>query len=380
MNRVNVHNGWDPLEEIWLGDVWPKEFYEDLEPDIKNAFNTVTDWTKQDLDVIQNKFEELGITVRRPYIDVNNKDKYLDKVTKKLLKPPICLRDYNAVIGNTLFFDTQNISNLVTYYEPDCLFDSSGPTFISGASMVKVGRDILFDSPALENQPIEHIFNCFYYFEKNIIKNFSNDYRIYYATNGGHCDGCFMPIKFGVSLSTEYATGYDFFLPDWKTVDLKQPSFIKHAQFSNPPPFQWTAPKWYVPDMHGAVRARFNEYLEKFCQDWIGEYTETFFEVNTVVIDEENLMCIGDEKNVYPYVKEIEKYGIKCHTVPFRTRSFWDGGIHCITLDTIRKGNLVDYYPERGDMGFKGITSNRFTSTDDFMEQFNNWKIKNKLQ
>lgn len=379
MKKINVHNGWDPLEEIWLGDVWPKEFYEDLDIEVRNAFNTVTDWTKEDLNIIQNKFEELGITVRRPQIDVNNKDKYIDEVTKKLLKPPICLRDNNAVIGNNLFFDSPDFTDLLSYYEPDCLFKTNSPFYISGASMVKIGRDILFDSPVLEDQPTENIFHCFYAFEKYILKNFSKDYRIYYSTNGGHCDGCFMPIKFGVSLSTVYATGYDFFLPDWETVDLKQPSFISHAQFSNPLPFKWTAPKWYVPDMNGAVRARFNQYLEKFCQDWIGEYTETFFEVNTVVIDEENLMCIGDEKNVYPYVKEIEKHGIKCHVVPFRTRSFWDGGIHCITLDTIRRGDIKDYYPDRGDMGFKGITSNRFKNTEDFMEQFNNWKTKNKL-
>lgn len=376
MSKINVHNGWDPLEEIWLGDVWPKEFYEDLNPEIRQAFRTVTDWTKEDLYQIQKKFEELGIVVRRPYIDINNKQKYLNP-NGTLLKPPICLRDDNAVIGNKLFFNQPKFSNLKNFYDHDCLFVPEGMTMISGASMVKIGRDILFDSPVVEQQPKENIFYNFYCFEKNIIKNFSKDYRIYYATNGGHCDGCFMPIKFGVSLSTVYATGYDFFLPKWQTVDLKNPTYIHHSRIGNPG-IHWNQPKWYVPNMVGGPS--FNEYVEKYCQSWIGFYTETFFEVNVVAIDEENLVCIGDEKNAYPYVKEIEKHGIKCHLVPFRTRSFWDGGIHCITLDTKRKGTLKDYYPDRGEMGFKGIYSNNFSNTEKFMEEYNDWKIQKKIK
>jgi glycine amidinotransferase len=370
---INVHTGWDPLEEIWLGDVWPKEFYEDLSPEVRKAFNIVTEWTKEDLDKIQSKFEELGVTVRRPYIDINNKDLYLDSITQKLIKPPICLRDYNAVIGDQLIFRSTDFPNLIEGYDEKHFFNPQGELYISGASLVKVGRDILFDSPVREQQPKDWIFKDFYYFEKNVISKFKNDYRIHYSTNGGHCDGCFMPIKFGVSLSTEYATGYDFFLPNWETVDFKKPSFWKYGMSNRDA--VWEFPKWYVPDMNGMVRARFNEYLEQYCQTWIGQFTETYFEVNVVVIDEENLMCIGDEKNAYPYMKEIEKYGIKCHLVPFRTRSFWDGGLHCITLDTRRKGTLRDFYPERGDLGFKGITSNYFDSNEQFLEEFNNWKL-----
>jgi hypothetical protein len=375
---INVYTGWDPLEEIWLGDVWPKEFYEDLSPEVRKAFNVVTDWTKEDLYQIQRKFEELGVHVRRPNIDVNNKDLYLDQTTKKLLKPPITLRDYNTVIGDQLIFRNHEFQSLIEGYDSKYLFQPDDPLHVSGASMVKIGRDILFDSATSEHRPKEFIFEDFFHFERNIIRRFKDKYRIYYATNGGHCDGCFMPIKFGVSLSTQYATGYDFFLPDWETIDFVKPS-CQIFGMSNPEGFRWELPKWYVPDINGNVRARFNEYLEQYCQTWIGQYRETYFEVNVVAIDEENLMCIGDEKNAYPYVKEIEKYGIKCHLVPFRARSFWDGGLHCITLDTRRRGTLRDFYPERGDYGFKGITSNYFKSTEEFLEEFETWKLKQGL-
>lgn len=35
------------------------------------------------------------------------------------------------------------------------------------------------------------------------------------------------------------------------------------------------------------------------------------------------------------------------HVVPFRHRYFWDGGIHCITLDLDREGKMHDYFPDR---------------------------------
>lgn len=371
MNDINVHCSWDPLEEIWLGDVWPKEFYEDLQPDVRDAFNKITDWTKEDLYTIQYKFEQFKVKVKRPEIDINNKDKYINKSIKKLVKPPICLRDDNAVVGNTLFFKDTIYSNLISDYNSNNLFKEQ-QAMISGASLVKIGNDILFDSPIMERQPKEFIFYNFYNFEKHLLPFFKSDYRIYYATNGGHCDGCFMPIKFGLSLSTVYASGYDFFLPEWQTVDFAKPSFVNHAPISN-----GGNGRWFVPELN--IGPHFNQYVEKFCPTWIGEYKETFFEVNVVSIDEENILCIGDEKNAQPFVKEIEKYGIKCHLVPFRTRSFWDGGLHCITLDTRRRGTLKDFFPERGDYGLKEVVSSHFSSHEQFMDEYNQWKSKKNL-
>ena len=54
---INVHNNWDPLEEIWLGDTWPASFYDNLEGEIKDSFYQITEWSKEDLNVIQKKFE-----------------------------------------------------------------------------------------------------------------------------------------------------------------------------------------------------------------------------------------------------------------------------------------------------------------------------------
>ena len=112
---INVHNNWDPLEEIWLGDTWPASFYDNLEGEIKDSFYQITEWSKEDLNVIQKKFEELGVIVRRPTIDESKRELYtVNEKSTILKKPPICPRDTHGVIGNNLFIG----GDLPECYEP----------------------------------------------------------------------------------------------------------------------------------------------------------------------------------------------------------------------------------------------------------------------
>ena len=67
-------------------------------------------------------------------------------------------------------------------------------------------------------------------------------------------------------------------------------------------------------------------------------------EVNCLVIDEHNVLILGENEGVF---RELERYGITAHSLPFRTRTFWDGGLHCLTLDIRRQDTLVDLFPER---------------------------------
>ena len=46
--------------------------------------------------------------------------------------------------------------------------------------------------------------------------------------------------------------------------------------------------------------------------------------------------------------KELAQHNITVHWVPFRTRSFWDGGMHCLTNDIRRRGDRPDFFPDRG--------------------------------
>ena len=50
---------------------------------------------------------------------------------------------------------------------------------------------------------------------------------------------------------------------------------------------------------------------------------------------------LGENDKLFNY---LSKKGINVHSVPFRTRTFWDGGVHCLTVDIKRNGKVEDYF------------------------------------
>lgn len=372
MNNVNVHCSWDPLEEIWLGDVWPENFYDDLDPEIRDSFKLITQWTKEDLNSIQKKLEEFNVKVLRPNVE-ENKTSYTIMMGKQLKKPPICPRDTNGVVGDKLFSNHKNdicYRKLLKQYN-NVYYPSHEVPFVSGASCVKLGKDLIFDFIATGNK--DSIFQHYHNFKKTY-GDFFSDYRLHYSTNGGHIDGCFMPVKPGLVLATRYWKDYDLTFPGWEKIHISHPSYI-------------TAGKDYKGNGHNgnwitmvkSLPPHFNKFVYQKCKDWVGNYKETYFEVNVVMIDQNNMLCIDSAKANEPIYEALDKQGVKCHVVPWRTRGFWDGGLHCITLDVKRKSSLEDYFPNRGHAGIKTIMSNRISSSqDDFLSKYENWlKLKN---
>ena len=102
---------------------------------------------------------------------------------------------------------------------------------------------------------------------------------------------------------------------------------------------------WWAP---GVNYAHFNNSMTKKFSSWLGNPSETVFEVNCLVIDESNVLVIADDDDV---CRQLENVGITPHVVDFRTRGFWDGGLHCLTVDICREGECVDYWPDRGPPG-----------------------------
>jgi len=97
---INSNFGFTPLKEVWLGDCYPASFYDHYPSDIRDAFQLITEWTKEDTNRLQLFLESRGITVRRPTF--YNIEYYLDQ-KDNLVKPPITPRDDYFVLGQTLY-------------------------------------------------------------------------------------------------------------------------------------------------------------------------------------------------------------------------------------------------------------------------------------
>jgi hypothetical protein len=333
MNKTQVHSytNWGQLNEVWLGDVYPSAWYEHLDSRVRDVFQEITEKTKEDLTVIQRSLESLGIVVKRPTYD--NIDHFID-LEGNLHKPSITPRDEYLVAGKTMFgFRSREWANVIDTYTGFVNKETADPIVrqFNSANTVRIGRDIYLDwgsKPADLDQFVK-------YFEQ--IEYFK-DHRLHLLFNGGHIDGCFAVVKPGLILASRYYKDYDNTFPGWDRIQVNRPEFASKRR---------TGPgangKWWESGVSGKNKT-FNQYIIQHALDWVGDYTETFFEINCLVIDDKNVFMIGENEQVF---RELERHGVTAHAMPFRTRTFWDGGLHCLTVDIRREDSPVDLFPER---------------------------------
>ena len=100
------------------------------------------------------------------------------------------------------------------------------------------------------------------------------------------------------------------------------------------------AGKWWLAGEED--NAEFTHFVETWLQDWVGYVEETVFDVNVLMLDEHHC-CISNPNNeqVNTFLK---KHNVEPVYVPWRHRYFWDGGLHCITLDLYREGKQKEYF------------------------------------
>jgi len=63
---ISSHTGFQPLKEVWVGDVYPEDFAQVLDSQHRDLFCAISEKTKKDLTLLENKLCELGVSIRRP--------------------------------------------------------------------------------------------------------------------------------------------------------------------------------------------------------------------------------------------------------------------------------------------------------------------------
>lgn len=326
---INSHNSWSQLEEVWLGDVYPAGWYSHLDPRVRDVFQQLTEITQQDLASIQSTLELFDVVVRRP--EYSSIDLFVDH-NNQLVKPQICPRDYFVVVGNSLIghawqFDAWK--KTVDQYLSDsrCSIVNSSNLCINGANVVRVGRDIIID---------RDVFDYTY-------QNEFPEYRVQVVSNGGHMDGCFAILKPGLILANHYYQDYDQTFPGWEIIYLDNPTYHAAPSTGYQQPYPVYNGKFF--DTTVGTNQMFNDHVIQHALEWVGDYRETYFELNCLVINESNVVMLAENNKL---AEDLSRHGITVHWVPFRARSFWDGAMHCLTVDIRRQSRIEDYFPERG--------------------------------
>jgi hypothetical protein len=376
----SVYQHWDPLRVCVVGRSYPPEFYSWIKVShVRKLFERIAIETEEDYQGIIKLLERFGVEVLRPNLTETT------LVDGKFLAPPMTPRDYNVMIGKTFYnnygFDFKTFySNVKDSNWPDCehlenfydlpesiknecidtfklndrlnafhdyslIFDrikKQGNTInnftnvqnINGAMVSRIGRDLYFGTDDY-NQDTAGI-------QKIIDQEFLNT-RNHVVNTGGHSDGTYCPVAPGLIISLKDVPTYKDTFPDWEVVYLPAQSWTAVKPFLNLK--EKNKGRWWIPGFE--YDSSVVDVVETWLGHWTGYVEETVFDVNMLIIDPKNVVVFNYNKQVFD---ALERFGITSHIVPFRHRYFWDGGIHCVTSDLHREGNMQDFFPERSDV------------------------------
>lgn len=337
---VNSYTSWQPLEEVIVGRAYSPDYFDFIEnAQVRNQLQQILAETQEDLDNLQKTIEQYGAVVRRP--DLPNKDWFIDSQINSdgAPLPPLTPRDWQISLGQKLLriLPMQELDNICAEYgdqvvnphgsswDPDCILNGA-----SASCIVRVGRDVFFDnSDFLRPEQTQWIVdNCL-----------GPDYRIHEAVTDGHGDAVFAILKPGVILSSKHDVNLDLAgdFPGWDVCKIWDSSIWAAMEVGK---FKYEANPgaWYVQGQ--TPTAEFTQFVDTYLNKWTGFVAETVFDVNCLVLDEENVIFSAYNKQVFDF---CAKHKINPIISELRHSYFWDGGVSCCTQDIRRRGGLETY-------------------------------------
>jgi len=333
---VNNHL-YDRLRVCAVGRTWPEEFYNWV-PDvqIREIMQTVSRETEEDYQALIKLLQQLGVEVLRPTVNGDSNNNIKEQILKSgvVPPPPMFPGDCMAMIDN-VFYTTPDI-NTTSYasaYEPlfELLVQTNSvqlaPDSAICAAMSYQFRDRVCYS-INQNQTHAAVSAAW----KSV-----TDKNLIGFHQHGHIDGCFCPVTPGLIVSMEdlprphlMSLFYRTHFKDWKII-IRGPSLEHNSSFK-----KWQKSHsglWWVPGQE--KNQKFIDFVNQYFNNWIGDVSETIFEVNIIVIDDKNI--IVRQTNNDQLIREIESMGVNVYQSPFRHSAFWDGGLNCVTLPLHRQ-------------------------------------------
>lgn len=420
IDKINSYNGWDPLKQVILGNIYKPEFFEDLpDPRTRDLMQQLLYETHEDLDNIQKTMEDLGVDVVRTPSNatmVSNlttigngeipehttvmewweSEKDTGKKLNGIPKPCLAPRDMFITMGDKLLYtcgyigmpaDLRHILPLSEdLISPDVMdmrlgkqddtmtmqewTSRRGPFKLSDDYMKEQGFDLAFNDPKnderFSKEPKYHKYwqylkstHAFWaptvtrcgdrlivdnYDVKNLSNVMEEMYPQFKSPNvaiGGHNDGTFNLPKPGLAICAPWMPDEAFknTLPGWDILRIQDPETITSDWGPWSHQKQLTQGRWWTPDM--AENPEFANYVDSWLSDWVGLSEETVFEVNMLSVNESTILSLNYQKEVHD---KLLKHGIEPIYCRFRHRNFWDAGLHCLTVDTVREGGMQNYF------------------------------------
>jgi len=340
MSKVSAYTSWQPLEEVIVGRAYTPDYFDFIEDaTVRDKLGLILAETNEDLNNLQKVCETYGATVKRP--GLIDKDHFIEQQTKfnGAPLPPLTPRDWQITLGDKLLrvlkvneldeicaeYGDAVINPHGEYWDPNCILNGA-----SASCIVRVGTDVFFDnSDYLKPEQSRWI-------QENCL---DSRYRFHEAITDGHGDAVFAILKPGVLLSSKWDDQLDLDadFPGWDVSKLEC-STIWHAMAVGKFKEENFNGAWYVQGQKPT--AEFTKFVDTYLKEWVGYVSDTVFDVNCLVLDEENVIFSAYNKQVFDY---CEKHRINPIISELRHSYFWDGGVSCCTQDIRRRGGLETY-------------------------------------
>jgi len=337
---INSYTSWQPLEEVIVGRAYSPDYFDFIDNvQVRNQLQQILAETEEDLDNLQRTIEQYGARVHRPQLMDKHAFQNLQLQNQGAPLPPLTPRDWQITLGQKLLrvlpmteldhicaeYASQIISPHGDIYDSECILSGA-----SASCIVRVGRDVFFDNsnylrPEQTRWIHEHCLGP--------------EYRTHEAVTDGHGDAVFAILKPGVILSSKHDMHLDLArdFPGWEVLKLWDSSIWAAMEVGK---FKWEANPgaWYVQGQ--TPTPEFSSFVDTYLKQWTGFVAETVFDVNCLVLDEENVIFSAYNRDVFEFCKRHHIIPTICE---LRHSYFWDGGVSCCTQDLRRRGGLETY-------------------------------------
>jgi len=340
MSKVSSYTSWQPLEEVIVGRAYTPDYFDFIaNSTVRDQLAHILAETNEDLDNLQRTCETYGAIVKRPNLPNKHEFEKWQLKDNGAPLPPLTPRDWQITLGDKLLrvlkvnelddicanYGDQVINPHGEYFDPNCILNGA-----SASCIVRCGTDIFFDnSDYLKPEQSKWI-------QENCL---DSRYNYHEAITDGHGDAVFAILKPGVLLSSKWDDQLDLDsdFPGWDVSKLEC-STIWHAMAVGKFKEENFNGAWYVQGQ--TPTKEFTKFVNTYLKEWVGYVSDTVFDVNCLVLDEENVIFSAYNKQVFDY---CEKHRINPIISELRHSYFWDGGISCCTQDIRRKGSLETY-------------------------------------
>ena len=327
MIPIKGYATFDPLKSCLIGRNFSGDFFKKnvSDPRVSDPLRRIADETEEDYQALEKILKDANVKTYRVDFDEETYNGNFHG------RPPVCPRDHFAVIGEKFYAwqKTNFYGNFLKNIAKENLsFGPQKSVEVSTANIVRVGKDLFWD--VVGNGKQEDID-----FFKN--KWNAEGFDVHVSRRGYHSDGAFCVVRPGCIVSIVDVQDYAKEFPGWEVF------YVPSLTVQQIRPFLDIKKKvggrwWLKGEEH-------NDQLIKFVNTWLNEWVgfveETVFDVNMLSIDQNTIICNNYNQEVFDFFK---KHKVEPIIFNFRHRYFWDGGIHCITQDLYREGEMVDYF------------------------------------